>query len=94
MANIANAISRNDCLNNNMKPDYDLAIRFEASGGLTKCWNAQANIGPDCCRAIDIITHNCWPAILTSLGFTTVMHLLRLLQVASHFASKSNRIIR
>ena len=40
MVNIANAISRNDRLNNNMKPDYDLATRFEASGGLTKCWNA------------------------------------------------------
>ena len=32
--------------------------------------NGQANIGPDCCRAIGIITHNCWPAMLTSLGFT------------------------
>ncbi|GAY56871.1 hypothetical protein CUMW_175230 [Citrus unshiu] len=36
MANIANAISRNDRLNNNMKPGYDLAIRLEASGGLTE----------------------------------------------------------
>ncbi|KAL5751965.1 hypothetical protein ACOSP7_022136 [Xanthoceras sorbifolium] len=33
--------------------------------------NGQANIGPDCCRAIGIITRNCWPAMLTSLGFTT-----------------------
>ena len=32
--------------------------------------NGQADIGPDCCRAITIITHNCWPAMLTSLGFT------------------------
>ncbi|KAH9734333.1 Egg cell-secreted protein 1.4 [Citrus sinensis] len=61
MANIANATSRNDRLNNNMKPDYDLATRLEASGGLTN---------PECCRAIDIITRNCWPAMLTSLGFT------------------------
>ncbi|KAK9195167.1 hypothetical protein WN943_003286 [Citrus x changshan-huyou] len=53
MANIANATSRNDRLNNNMKPDYDLA-----------------DISPECCRAIDIITRNCWPAMLTSLGFT------------------------
>ena len=37
MANIANATNRNDRLNNNMKPDYDLATRLEASGGLTKC---------------------------------------------------------
>ncbi|KAJ7956956.1 egg cell-secreted protein 1.1-like [Quillaja saponaria] len=32
--------------------------------------NGQADIGPDCCRAIEIITHNCWPAMLSSLGFT------------------------
>ncbi|KAK9229767.1 hypothetical protein WN944_022733 [Citrus x changshan-huyou] len=88
MENIANATSRNDRLNNNMKPSYDLAARLEASGGLTECWNAlmelkscsneivilflnsQAYIGPDCSRAIDIITRNYWPAMLTSLEFT------------------------
>ncbi|KAH9658251.1 Egg cell-secreted protein 1.4 [Citrus sinensis] len=32
--------------------------------------NSQADIGPDYCRAIDIITRNCWPAMLTSLEFT------------------------
>ncbi|KAM4117337.1 hypothetical protein ACJW30_02G116200 [Castanea mollissima] len=32
--------------------------------------NGQTDIGPDCCRAITIITHSCWPAMLTSLGFT------------------------
>ncbi|KAL4633599.1 hypothetical protein ACB092_04G133800 [Castanea dentata] len=32
--------------------------------------NGQTDIGPDCCRAITIITHHCWPAMLTSLGFT------------------------
>ncbi|GAY65668.1 hypothetical protein CUMW_242890 [Citrus unshiu] len=88
MANIANATCRNDRLNNNIKPGYDLVTRLEASGGLTECWNAlmelkscsneivifflnsQANIGLDCCRAIDIITRNCRLAMLTSLGFT------------------------
>ncbi|XP_024045681.1 egg cell-secreted protein 1.4-like [Citrus clementina] len=88
MTNIANVISRNDRLNNNMKPSYDLTTRVEDSGGLTKCWNAlmelkscsneivifflnnKADIGPYRCRAIDIITRNCWPAMLTSLGFT------------------------
>ena len=77
MVNIVNTISMIDCLNNNMKPCYDLTIRFEVSGGLTECWNAlmvlklcsnevvilflnsQVDIGPDCCRAIDIITRNC-----------------------------------
>ncbi|KAL9414459.1 hypothetical protein AB3S75_042847 [Citrus x aurantiifolia] len=32
--------------------------------------NNQADISPDYCCAIDIITCNCWPATLTSLGFT------------------------
>ncbi|CAK7350299.1 unnamed protein product [Dovyalis caffra] len=33
--------------------------------------NGQADdIGPDCCRAIHTITHKCWPAMFTSLGFT------------------------
>lgn len=32
--------------------------------------NGVADIGPGCCRAITVITHNCWPAMLTSLGFT------------------------
>ncbi|KAH9790683.1 Egg cell-secreted protein 1.4 [Citrus sinensis] len=88
MAKIANATSRNDRLNNNMKPDYDLATRLEASEGLMEYWNplmklkscsneivifffnSQADIGSDYCRAIDIITRNCWPAMVTSLGFT------------------------
>ncbi|KAK9217957.1 hypothetical protein WN943_006589 [Citrus x changshan-huyou] len=33
--------------------------------------NSQVDIGPDCCRAIDIITHNYGLAMLTSLEFTT-----------------------
>ncbi|GAY66022.1 hypothetical protein CUMW_245450 [Citrus unshiu] len=33
-------------------------------------FNSQADIGPDCCHTIDIITCNYWPAMLTSLGFT------------------------
>ncbi|XVF15000.1 hypothetical protein REPUB_Repub09cG0111200 [Reevesia pubescens] len=33
--------------------------------------NGQTDIGPDCCRAIDVITRICWPAMLTSLGFTS-----------------------
>ena len=27
-------------------------------------------IGHDCCRAIRIITHECWPSMLTTVGFT------------------------
>lgn len=32
--------------------------------------NGEADIGPDCCDAISVITRNCWPAMLTSLGFS------------------------
>ncbi|GAY64326.1 hypothetical protein CUMW_232670 [Citrus unshiu] len=37
---------------------------------LKSCSNEIADIVLDCCCAIDIITCNCWPAMLTSLGFT------------------------
>ncbi|OVA08123.1 Prolamin-like domain [Macleaya cordata] len=30
----------------------------------------QTYIGIDCCKAIRIITRQCWPSMLTSLGFT------------------------
>ncbi|GAY55510.1 hypothetical protein CUMW_164750 [Citrus unshiu] len=39
MANIANATTRNDRLNNSMKPGYDFATRLDVRGGLTECWN-------------------------------------------------------
>ncbi|MQM18847.1 hypothetical protein Taro_051843 [Colocasia esculenta] len=32
--------------------------------------NGEGYIGQDCCRAIRIITHRCWPTMLTSLGFS------------------------
>lgn len=32
--------------------------------------NGTTDIGPECCRSIAVITRNCWPAMLTSLGFT------------------------
>ncbi|XP_030540263.1 egg cell-secreted protein 1.4-like [Rhodamnia argentea] len=32
--------------------------------------NGETSLGPGCCGAIDVITRNCWPAMLTSLGFT------------------------
>ncbi|XWS33220.1 hypothetical protein CRYUN_Cryun22dG0062300 [Craigia yunnanensis] len=31
--------------------------------------NGQTDFGPDRCRAIEVITSNCWPAMLTSLAF-------------------------
>ncbi|XP_052206878.1 egg cell-secreted protein 1.4-like [Diospyros lotus] len=32
--------------------------------------NGETDIGPACCQAISMITHHCWPAMLTALGFT------------------------
>ncbi|KAJ4715483.1 Egg cell-secreted protein 1.1 [Melia azedarach] len=29
-----------------------------------------SNITPECCRAVVILVHQCWPTDLTSLGFT------------------------
>ncbi|KAJ4967596.1 hypothetical protein NE237_019445 [Protea cynaroides] len=32
--------------------------------------NGETYLGPGCCRAIRFIEHQCWPAMLGSLGFT------------------------
>ncbi|KAK9110518.1 hypothetical protein Sjap_018578 [Stephania japonica] len=32
--------------------------------------NGESYLGLGCCRAIRVITHHCWPSMLTSLGFT------------------------
>ncbi|KAL5697996.1 hypothetical protein ACHQM5_029086 [Ranunculus cassubicifolius] len=33
--------------------------------------NGESYLGQDCCRAIRVITRDCWPSMLTSLGFTS-----------------------
>ncbi|CAN8321080.1 unnamed protein product [Cochlearia groenlandica] len=32
--------------------------------------NGETKLGLSCCNAVDVITTDCWPAMLTSLGFT------------------------
>ncbi|MCL7039272.1 hypothetical protein MKW94_007400 [Papaver nudicaule] len=32
--------------------------------------NGETHLGRNCCKAIHIIQHNCWPAMLGSFGFT------------------------
>lgn len=32
--------------------------------------NGETYLGPNCCHAIRIIHHECWPAMMGSLGFT------------------------
>lgn len=33
--------------------------------------NGETDLGDGCCKAIRTIEHQCWPALLGSLGFTT-----------------------
>ncbi|KAK8479212.1 hypothetical protein V6N13_133216 [Hibiscus sabdariffa] len=33
--------------------------------------NGQTDIDSECCGAMEIMTRNCWPTMLTSLGFTS-----------------------
>ncbi|KAK9668326.1 hypothetical protein RND81_13G051900 [Saponaria officinalis] len=33
-------------------------------------YNGETYLGPECCHAVHIIVHDCWPAMLNSLGFT------------------------
>ncbi|CAN6984118.1 hypothetical protein IGI04_000032 [Brassica rapa subsp. trilocularis] len=33
--------------------------------------NGETKLGVSCCEAVDVITTSCWPAMLTSLGFTS-----------------------
>ncbi|GAY40636.1 hypothetical protein CUMW_053480 [Citrus unshiu] len=68
MANIANATSRNDRLNNNMKPVYNLATRLEGSGVL-ECING-VEIMLIFALIVVALLISSLPAMLTSLGFT------------------------
>ncbi|GAB2279296.1 hypothetical protein Dimus_013941 [Dionaea muscipula] len=34
-------------------------------------YNGETQLGPNCCKAIHVIEHNCWPAMISSLGFTS-----------------------
>ncbi|VVB02463.1 unnamed protein product [Arabis nemorensis] len=33
--------------------------------------NGETKLGEGCCHAVGVITTDCWPAMLTSLGFTS-----------------------
>ncbi|MQL91930.1 hypothetical protein Taro_024549 [Colocasia esculenta] len=32
--------------------------------------NGEVNLGPECCGAIQVITRQCWPTLLASVGLT------------------------
>ncbi|KAL9659683.1 hypothetical protein QQ045_022350 [Rhodiola kirilowii] len=47
--------------------------------------NENMDLGESCCKSISIITHNCWPNMLSSLGFTAAEG-----NVLSSFCDKGN----
>ncbi|KAI3974237.1 hypothetical protein MKX01_011653 [Papaver californicum] len=53
-------------------PIISLAARLQSTGGeiILFFLNGETRLGSSCCRAIHVIQHSCWPAMLGSLGFT------------------------
>ncbi|KAK6924188.1 Prolamin-like domain [Dillenia turbinata] len=47
-----------------------LEIKSCSNEIITFFLNGKTDLGSECCNAISIITHHCWPAMLSSLGFT------------------------
>ncbi|GMH12412.1 hypothetical protein Nepgr_014253 [Nepenthes gracilis] len=33
-------------------------------------YNGETHLGTECCHAIHVVQHSCWPAMLGALGFT------------------------
>ncbi|KAL5560200.1 hypothetical protein UlMin_036411 [Ulmus minor] len=52
---------------------WDSLIDLQACSGEVILFflNGETYLGPSCCHAIRTITHQCWPAMFTTLGFTT-----------------------
>ncbi|KAI3926057.1 hypothetical protein MKW98_028193 [Papaver atlanticum] len=53
-------------------PPISLAARLQSTGSYSECWDSLMELQAcnNCCRAIHVIQHSCWPAMLGSLGFT------------------------
>ncbi|GMH06668.1 hypothetical protein Nepgr_008508 [Nepenthes gracilis] len=86
---MANAASIRDAITlptaNDNKPGLDIANCWNALAEIRQCsneiigffLNGAAEIGAPCCNAIDVISHNCWPTMLSSLGYSDEQgHLL------------------
>ncbi|XP_027343120.1 egg cell-secreted protein 1.4-like [Abrus precatorius] len=81
---VAHGTATRDFLINNPKQDlvdcwsHLIELKSCSNEILHFFTNGQADIGPNCCCAITVITHKCWPAILISLGITAhEAHYLR-----------------
>ncbi|XP_028757258.1 egg cell-secreted protein 1.3-like [Neltuma alba] len=51
---------------------WDSLFQLQACTGevISFFLNGETYLGPGCCRAIRVVGHDCWPAMLSSLGFT------------------------
>ncbi|KAI3980410.1 hypothetical protein MKX01_003949 [Papaver californicum] len=51
---------------------WDSLMKLQACSGeiILFFLNGETRLGSSCCRAIHVIQHSCWPAMLGSLGFT------------------------
>ncbi|KAI3996784.1 hypothetical protein MKX01_041084 [Papaver californicum] len=51
---------------------WDSLMELQACSGeiILFFLNGETRLGSSCCRAIHVIQHSCWPAMLGSLGFT------------------------
>ncbi|KAL1326856.1 hypothetical protein HN51_036980 [Arachis hypogaea] len=58
-------VEQADCLKSlvELRSCSNEILLYFSNGGVT-------HISYKCCSAITLITHNCWPALLTSLGIT------------------------
>ncbi|XP_027340918.1 egg cell-secreted protein 1.2-like [Abrus precatorius] len=52
---------------------WESLLKLQACSGeiVTFFVNGETYLGHDCCQAIRVIGHDCWPNIVESLGFTT-----------------------
>ncbi|XP_010669028.2 egg cell-secreted protein 1.2-like [Beta vulgaris subsp. vulgaris] len=60
-------------LDGNSTSCWDSLFKLQSCSGelIQFFYNGQTYLGPDCCNAVFIIVHDCWPAMLGSLGFTS-----------------------
>ncbi|XP_054817880.1 egg cell-secreted protein 1.3-like [Prosopis cineraria] len=51
---------------------WDSLFQLQACAGevISFFLSGETHLGPGCCRAIRVVGHDCWPAMLGSLGFT------------------------
>ncbi|CAK8565517.1 unnamed protein product [Lathyrus sativus] len=53
---------------------WESLFKLQACSGeiITFFINGETYLGNDCCKAIRVIGHDCWPKVVSSLGFTNL----------------------